>query len=170
MRQGKAGSIQGYINREEMMSLSLQNSTKIALDEKMRGVWLIRTSAPSEQEIARIRIVTEGSTGLSSVKRAIQQTIVSRRREQVRDDRREGQDRARDKTGSAGDNFFAASDGEESESETNLELLDEQDLWYAIDDKAEYEAIIGLRKARKTLQHETKPSVFHKKMIMNVSV
>ena len=51
-RQGKAEAIQDYINREEVMSLSLQNSTKIALDEKMRGYWPIRTSALSEQEIA----------------------------------------------------------------------------------------------------------------------
>ena len=34
MRQGK--EIQDYINREEMMSLSLQNSTRVALDEKIR--------------------------------------------------------------------------------------------------------------------------------------
>ena len=49
------------------MSLSLQNSTKIAYDEKMRGEWLIRTSSLSEQEIAGIRILTEDSTGLSVV-------------------------------------------------------------------------------------------------------
>ena len=79
------------------MSLPLQNLTKIALDEKMRGHWLIRTSASSEQKIAGSRNVTEGSTGQSAVKRAIQQTIVSRRREEVSDDRREQEDRARDK-------------------------------------------------------------------------
>ena len=70
MRQGKA--IQDYINREELMSLSLQRSTRVALDEKIRVHWLIRTSVSSEQEIAGIRIVTEGCTGLSLVKRAIQ--------------------------------------------------------------------------------------------------
>ena len=43
MRQGAAEAIQDYINREEMMSLSLQSSTKSALDEKMRGYWMIRT-------------------------------------------------------------------------------------------------------------------------------
>ena len=37
MRQGKHDAIQEYINREEVMSLSLQNLTKIALDEKMCG-------------------------------------------------------------------------------------------------------------------------------------
>ena len=54
LRQGKAKAIQDYINREEIMSLPLQNLTKIALDEKMRGHWLIRTSAFSEQEIAQV--------------------------------------------------------------------------------------------------------------------
>ena len=78
------------------MSLPLQNSTKIALDEKMRGHWLVRTSALLEQEITGIRIVTDRSTGLSGVKLTIQQTIVSRRREGVRDDRREQEDRARE--------------------------------------------------------------------------
>ena len=57
-----------------MKSLSLQNSTRIALDEKMRDYWLIQTSALSEQEIAGIPTVTERSTGLSALKKAIQQT------------------------------------------------------------------------------------------------
>ena len=87
------------------MSLSLQNATKIALDEEMRGYWVIRTLALSEQENAGIRIVTEGSTGLSVVCKAILQTIAAMRREEVRDDRREQEDRACDETGSAGDNF-----------------------------------------------------------------
>ena len=83
MRQGKAEVSQDYINREETMSLSLQNSTKIAFDEKMCGHWLIRTSALPEQEIAGLRIVTEGSIGLSAVKRAIQQTTASRWRDHL---------------------------------------------------------------------------------------
>ena len=57
-RQRKAEAIQDYINREEMMSLSPRNSTMIALNEKMRCYWLVRTSALSEQEIAGIRFVT----------------------------------------------------------------------------------------------------------------
>ena len=61
MRQCKVEAIQDHINREEMMSLPLQNSTMIALDEKMHGYWLIRTSSLSEQDIAGIRIVTEGT-------------------------------------------------------------------------------------------------------------
>ena len=120
MGQGKADAIQENTSRKEMKSLPLQNSTRIALDEKMRDYWLIRTSALSEQEIAGIPTVTERSTGLCALKKAIQQTIVSRPREEVRDDRREREDRARDKTSSAGDNFHTRSDGEKSESETDL--------------------------------------------------
>ena len=92
------------------------------------------------------------------------QTIVSRRREEVRDDRREQEDRARDKTCSAADKFPIISDGEESESETDQWSLGEQDLWYAPDDKAEYEAMIVLREAREKLQHATKSGRFCKKV------
>ena len=48
---------------------------------------------------------------------------------------------APDTTGS-GDKFHTLSDGEGSESETDPDSLDEQDLWYATDHKAEYEATI----------------------------
>ena len=84
------------------MSLSLQNSTKIALDEKMRGCWLTRTSALSEKEIAGVRIVTEGSTGLSALSDPADNRFETER-EEVRDDPREQEDRANDKTGSAGE-------------------------------------------------------------------
>ena len=46
-----------------------------------------------------------------------------------------------DTTGSA-DKFDTLSDGEGSESETDQDSLDEQDLWYATDVKAECEAMI----------------------------
>ena len=156
MRQGRAEAFQAHINREEMMSLSVQNSTKIALDEKMRGYWLIRTSAFSEQEITGIRIVTEGSTGLSAVKRAIQQTIVSRQRERkftmtVVDGETEPVTRQAVLVIS-----FTPSPTVRNPSQRQIwESLDEQDLWYATDDKAEFEAMIGLREARKELQHAT---------------
>ena len=42
----------------------------------------------------------------------------------------------------SGDKFHTLSDGEGSESETDPDSLDEQDLWYATDHKAEYEATI----------------------------
>ena len=91
MRQGKAEAIQDYIKREEMMPLSLQNSTKRKRSE----------ASQSSQKEAR------GDS--AAVKKAIQQTIVARRREEVRDDCREQEDRAQDKTCSAGDTFHTLS-------------------------------------------------------------
>ena len=38
-RQGNAEAIQDHVNGEDMMSLSLQTSSKIALDEKIRAKW-----------------------------------------------------------------------------------------------------------------------------------
>ena len=132
MRQGKAEAIQDSINREEMMSLSLQNSAKMALVEVMRGYWLVCTAVLSEQEIAGIRIVTEGCTGLSAVKKAHQQTVVARRREGIRDDRCEQEDRSRDTTVSAGENFHTLFDGEESDSQRQIwKVSTSRDLWYA---------------------------------------
>ena len=104
MRQGKTEAIQDYTNREGMMSLPLQNSTTIALDETMRGSWPDRTLTLSQQEIAGSRISTEGSKGLSAVKKA----IVARRIEEVRDARREQEPSLR-QDGSAGDNFHTHS-------------------------------------------------------------
>ena len=156
MRQGRAEAFQAYINREEMMSLSVQNSTKIALDETMRGYWLIRTSAFSEQEFTGIRIVTEGSTGLSAGKRAIQQTIVSRQRERkftmtVVNRKTEPVTRQAVLVIS-----FTPSPTVRNPSQGQIwEHLDEQGLVVRDNDKAEFEAMIGLREARKELQHAT---------------
>ena len=117
VRQGKA--IPDYINREELMSLSLQKSTRVAIDEKMRGlltymhIGLIGARDRRYPKRQRREPWTvsceEGDPGQSF-----------RDGEEVRDDRREQEDRARDKTGSAGDNFHALADGEESESDTGL--------------------------------------------------
>ena len=60
-----------------------------------------------------------------------------------------------DKTGSAGDNVYTLSDGEEYESETDLRTTD---------DKAEYETMSsGLCEARKKLQYATKSRRFYEK-------
>ena len=96
------------------------------------------------------------------MKRAIQQITVSRRREEVRDDCREQEDRPRDKTAVV-IIFHTFCDGEESQSVTDLESLDEQDVWCATDDNAEYEAKIELREATKKLQRETKSTRFCKR-------
>ena len=118
----KAEAIHDCINREGMISLSLQNSAKTALDKKMRGCLLIRTSTFSEKEFASTRFVAEGNTGLS-VNKAIQRTIFASRREEVRDERREREDRTPDTMGSAGVDFHTLSDCDESESQTDVGSL-----------------------------------------------
>ena len=95
MRQGKAESIQDYIFREEILTVALQKDTAIDLDEKIRGYWLVRTSNLTEREISGIKIITQGQTQLAQVKKATTQTIVAKKREEVRDDLREAGDRAR---------------------------------------------------------------------------
>ena len=59
----------------------------------------MRTSNLTEREISGIKIITQGQTQLAQVKRATTQTIVARKREEVRDDLREAGDRARDRPG-----------------------------------------------------------------------
>ena len=96
MRQGKAESILDYIFREEIPTVALKKGTAIDLDEKIRGYWLMTTSNLTEQEISGIKIITQGQTELAQVKKAITQTIVAKRREEVRDDLREAGGRALD--------------------------------------------------------------------------
>ena len=50
-----------------------------------------------------IKIITQGQTELAQVKKAITQTIVAKKREEVRDDLREAGDRARDRPGGRGE-------------------------------------------------------------------
>ena len=50
----------------------------------------MRTSNLTEREISGIKIITQGQTQLAQVKRAITQTIVAKKREEVRDDLRAG--------------------------------------------------------------------------------
>ena len=59
----------------------------------------MKTSNLTEREISGIEIITQGQTQLAQVKKAITQTIVAKKREEVRDDLREAGDRARDRFG-----------------------------------------------------------------------
>ena len=143
------------------MPLLLQNSTKIGLDEKMRGYWLIRTSVVGARDrrfsnshrrrhwTACCEEVDPAGTRVRDGERKFAMSVVTRKTETVT------------RQACAGDNFHTLSDGEESESETDLASLDEQDVWYATDDKAEYEAMIGLREARKKLQRATNSRCFY---------
>ena len=99
MGQGKAESIQDYLFREEILTVALKKDAAINLDEKIRGYWLMRTSSVTEREVSRIKIITQGQTQLAQVKKAITQTIVAKKREEVRDDLREAGNRARDRPG-----------------------------------------------------------------------
>ena len=93
MRQGKAESILDYVFREEILTVALKKDTAIDLDEKIRGYWLMRTSNLTEREISGIKVITQGQTQFAQVKKASTQTIVAKRREEVRDDLREAGDR-----------------------------------------------------------------------------
>ena len=55
----------------------------------------MKTSNLTEREISGIKIITQEQTQLAQVKRAITQTIVAKKREEVRDDLREAGDSAR---------------------------------------------------------------------------
>ena len=115
----------------------------------MSGSWLTRTSGLSEQEISGTRLVTHGSTKLVDVKRAIQPTILARRKEEVPDDRREQADRVRDK-GSSGDGFHTLPDDEADDSEPE-ENDGDRDLWCTMDDR-QYDA--ASTEEQKSLQEE----------------
>ena len=162
MRQGKAESILDYIFREEILNVALKKDTAIDLDEKIRGYFLMRTSSLTEREISRIKIITQGQTQLAQVKKAITQTIVAKKREEVRDDLREAGDRARDRPGGYAEapNFHLHGESDDdqddmiSESESNC-----SEQWCGLDGQ-EQEALTSLRDARKKLQHATKSRRF----------
>ena len=128
MRLGKAESILDYIFREEILTVALKKDTAIDLDEKIRGYWLMRTSNLTERDISGIKIITQGQRELAQVKKAITQTIVAKKREEVRDDLREAGDRARDRPGGYAEapNFHLHGNSDDdqadmiSESESNF--------------------------------------------------
>ena len=154
MRQGKAESILDYIFREEILTVALKKGTAIDLDEKIRGYWLMRTSNLTEREISGINIITQGQTQLAQVKKGITQTIVAKKREEVRDDLREAGDTgdtARDRPGGYDGNSDDDQADTISESESNC-----SEQWYELDGQEQEDA-------RKKLQHATKSRRFYPK-------
>ena len=126
----------------------------------------MRTLNLAEREISGIKIITQGQTQLAQVKKAITQTIVAKKREEVRNDLREAGDRARARPGGYAEGpecsiFDGDSDDDQedriSESESNC-----SEQWYDLDAQ-EQEALISLRDARKKLQHATKSRRFYPK-------
>ena len=159
MRQGKAQNILDYIFRGEILTDALQKDTAIDLDEKIRGYWLMRTSNLTEREISGIKIITQ----LAQVKKAITQTIVAKRREEVRSDLREAGDRARDRPGGYAEapNFHSMETvmmtkraGFQNQSQN---VQSSGTSWMAKNKK------LCLRDARKKLQHATKSRRFYPK-------
>ena len=132
MRQGKAESILDYIFREEILTVAVKKDTAIHLDEKIRGYWLMRTSNLTEREISGLKIITQGQTQLAQVKKAITQTIVAKRREEVRNDLREAGDRARDRHGGYAEapNFHL--DGDSGDDQADMISVSESKLFRAV--------------------------------------
>ena len=164
MRQGKAESILDYIFREEILTVALKKDTAVDLDEKIRGYWLMRTSNFTEREISGIKIITQGQTELAQVKKAITQTIVAKKREEVRDDLREAGDTARDCPGGYAEapNFHldGESDQEDriSESESNC-----SEQWYELDGRCT-KATSTCDKVKKILPKRRWPCKEHRKI------
>ena len=165
IRQGKAESIQDYIFREEILTVALKKDTAIDLDEKSRGYWQMRTSNLTERDMSGIKIITQVQTQLALVNKAITQTIVAKKREEVRDDLREAGDRARDRPGgcAGAPNFHLHGNSDDDQADTISESESNcSEKWYELDGQ-EQEALISLRHARKKLQHATKSRKFYPK-------
>ena len=125
----------------------------------------MRTSNLTEREISGIKIITQGQTQLAQVKKAITQTIVAKKREEVRDDLRETGDRARDCPGGYAEapNFHLHGNSDDNQADTISESGSNcSEQWYELDGQ-EQEALISLRDARKKLQHATKSRRFYPK-------
>ena len=154
MRQGKAESILDYIFREEILTVALRRTQPLISMRKSEGYWLMRTSNLTEREISGINIITQvGRHNSRRSKKSITQTIVAKKREEVRDDLREAGDRARDRPGGYAEapNFHLHGNSDDdladtiSESESNC-----SEQMYELDGQ-EQEALISLRDARKKL-------------------
>ena len=108
---------------------------------------------------------SQGQTQLEQFKKATTQTIVAKKREEVRDDLREAGDRARDRPGGYAEapNFHLHGNSDDDQADTISESEStSSEQWYELDGQ-EQEALISLRDARKKLQHATKSRLFYRK-------
>ena len=114
----------------------------------------MRTSNLTDRQVSGIKIITQGKTQLTQVQKAITQTFVAKKREEVRDALREVGDRARDRAGGYAEapNFHL--DGDSDDDEDRVSESECSESWYDLD-ADEQEALISLRDARKKLQHAT---------------
>ena len=97
---------------KEILSVALQKDTAIDLDEKIRGYWLMRNFWNQD--------ITQGQTQLAQVKRAITQTIVAKKCDEVTDDLREAGDRARNLPGGYAEapNFHLHGNSDDDQADT----------------------------------------------------
>ena len=117
----------------------------------------MRTSNLTEREISGIKIITQGQTQLAQVKKAITQTIVAKKREEVRDDLREAGDRARGRPGGYAEapNFHLHGTVmmiKLTRFQNQSQIVQSSGTSWMVKKK---EALISLRDARKKLQHAT---------------
>ena len=132
----------------------------------------MRTSILTEREISGIKIITQGQTQLAQVKKAITQSTVAKKREEVRVDLREAGDRARDRPSGYAEapNFHLHGNSDDDQSDTVSESESNcSEQWYELDGQ-EQEALISPRDARKKLQHAAKSRRFHPKRYVVPSV
>ena len=114
----------------------------------------MRTSNLTERDMSGIKIITQVQTQLVQVNKAITQTIVAKKREEVRDDLREAGDRARDRPGgcAGAPNFHLHGNSDDDQADTISESESNcSEQWYELDGQ-EQEALISLRDARKNFQ------------------
>ena len=125
----------------------------------------MRTANLTEREISGIKIITQGRHSSRKSKKAITQTIVAKKREEIRDDLREAGDRARDRFGGYAEapNFHLHGNSDDDQADTISESESNcSEQWHELDGQ-EQEALISLRVARKKLQHATKSRRFYPK-------
>ena len=108
---------------------------------------------------------TGADTARASQNKAITQTILAKKREEVTDDLREARDRARDRPGGYAEapNFHLHGNSDDDQADTTSESESNcSEQWYELNGQ-EQEALISLRDARKKLQHATKSRRFYPK-------
>ena len=135
----------------------------------------MKTSNLTDREVSGIKIITQGQTQLTQVKKAITQTIVAKKREEVRGDLRKAGDRARDRAGRYAEapNFHLDGNSDDDEDRNSEPESNCSEQWYDLDGQ-EQEALSSLRdalketstcdKVKKFLPKKWRPHKEHKKI------
>ena len=131
MRQGKAENIRGFSVKKFSLLLCRRTQPLISMKKFEDIGWRERRFSRNEKFLESRS--SQGQTQFAQVRKVITQTIVAKKREEVRDDLREAGDRARDRLGGCAEapNFHLHGSGDD-------------DQWYELDGQ-EQEALISLR-------------------------